>query len=69
MKKTFKRELAVILLLWLAYIVETKDVAIIEILVWPVFTYVGAAFGFDAFGKLQQSRDKSTDGGRSEYSR
>lgn len=62
MGKTFKREIAVALLLWLAYIVEVKDVEIIQILVWPVFTYVGAAFGLDAFGKLQQSRDKSVDG-------
>lgn len=67
MKKTFKRELAVALLVWLVYIVETKDVQIIEVLAWPIFSYVGAAFGFDSYSKLQQSL-KSSDRGRSERS-
>lgn len=65
--KTFKRELAVLLLVWLVYIVETKDVQIIEVLAWPIFSYVGAAFGFDAYGKLQQSL-KSSDRWRTERS-
>ena len=50
-KRTFKREVAVALLVWLVYIVETKDVQIIEVLAWPIFSYVGAAFGFDSWGK------------------
>jgi hypothetical protein len=49
--KTYKRESAVILLVWLAYVVEVKDVTIVEVLVWPVFAFVGAAFGFDAYAK------------------
>ena len=48
MKKTFKREIAVALLLWLVYIVEVKDDTIIEILVWPIFAFVTAAFGLVA---------------------
>lgn len=55
-QKTFKREVAVILLLWFFYVVEVKDDKIIEILVWPVFTFVTAAFGLDQYSKL---RDKS----------
>ena len=47
--KTYKRELAVLLILWLVYIVEVKDVQIIEILVWPVFSFAAAAFGFDQY--------------------
>ncbi len=43
--KTWKRELAVVLLLWFAYLVETKDEHLIEILVWPVFTYSAISFG------------------------
>ena len=62
MRKTFKRELAVILLVWLIYIVETKDASIIEILVWPVFTFVTAAFGLDQYSKLQQRGIQSSDG-------
>lgn len=50
-EKTWKRELAVVLLLWLMYVVETKDASTIEILVWPVFTFAALAFGMDWFGK------------------
>ena len=65
--KTYKRELAVLLILWLVYIVEVKDVAIIEILVWPVFSFAAAAFGFDQYSKLQQAT-KSPHRGRTERS-
>jgi hypothetical protein len=54
MKKTFKRELAVALLIWFVYIVEVKDETIIEVLVWPVFKFVTAAFGLDQYSKLQR---------------
>ena len=59
MSKTYKRELAVVLLLWFAYIVEAKEVGLIEILVWPVFTYSALAFGLDWFNKsggMQQAK-------------
>ena len=52
-QKTFKREVAVILLLWFFYVVEVKDDKIIEILVWPVFTFVTAAFGIHQYSKLR----------------
>lgn len=61
-KKTYKRELAIALLIWLAYVVEVKDVAIVEVLVWPIFAFVGAAFGFDAYSKqLWDKSSKSAD--------
>ena len=60
--KTLKRELAVILIVWLIYIVETKDVSTIEVLVWPIFTFVTAAFGLDQYSKLQQRGARSSDG-------
>ena len=66
MSKTYKRELAVVLLLWLMYVTEFKDVSLVEVLVWPVFTFVMAAFGFDQYAKLQQTTPKSTDRGRSQ---
>ena len=66
--KTFKRELAIALILWLVYIVEVKDVQIIEILVWPIFSYVTAAFGLDAYGKLQQRPTKPPYGRGTERS-
>lgn len=49
--KTYKREIAVALLVWLAYVVEMKDANIVEVLVWPVFTFVALAFGLDWWGK------------------
>lgn len=66
--KTYKRELAVILLLWLMYVVEVKDAIIVEILVWPVFSFAAAAFGFDQYAKLQQRSTKPSDGGRASNS-
>lgn len=66
--KTFKRELAVVLLLWLVYLVETKEIDIVEILVWPVFSFITAAFGFDAYGKLQQGASKPSYRWRSQRS-
>lgn len=60
--KTYKREFAVLMIVWLIYIVETKDVTIIETLVWPVFTFVTAAFGLDQYSKLQQ-RPSGPNGG------
>lgn len=66
--KTFKRELAIALIVWLVYIVEVKDVQIIEILVWPIFSYVTAAFGLDAYGKLRQGSTKPSHGRGTERS-
>jgi len=50
-KKTFKREVAILLFIFLAYVVETKDVEIVEALVWPTFTFAALAYGMDWFGK------------------
>jgi hypothetical protein len=66
--KTFKRELAVVLLLWLMYVVETKDASTIEILVWPVFTFAALSFGLQWFGNnsngLRDDTFISSDRGR-----
>lgn len=61
-EKTYKRELAIILLVWFIYLVETKDINIVEVTIWPVFSFVTAAFGFDAYGKLQQGSTKPSHG-------
>lgn len=67
--KTYKREVAVALLLWLAYVVEVKEANLVEILVWPIFSFVAAAFGFDQYAKLQQAGSlKSSDRGRTQRS-
>lgn len=49
--KTFKRELSVCLLIWLVYLMETKDVELIELVVWPIFTFAGLSFGLEFYGK------------------
>ena len=70
-KKTYKRELAVVLVVWLAYVVETKDAEIIGMLVWPVFTYMALAFGVDWFGKsggLRQTPSGPVNRGRPQRS-
>lgn len=63
-KKTYKRELAVVLLVWFAYIVEVKEPQVVQILVWPVFAFAAASFGFDQFSKLREGTFKSSNGGR-----
>lgn len=67
-KKTYKREVAVALLIWLAYVVEVKDATIVEVLVWPIFAFVALSFGLDWFNKsgslMQQSSNEAPDGGR-----
>ena len=66
--KTYKRELAVALLIWLMYVTEFKDASLVEVLVWPIFTYVMAAFGFDQYAKLQQPPSQTPNGRGTERS-
>ena len=69
-KRTFKREVAVGLLIFLGYVIETKGSEIVELLVWPTFTFVGLAFGLD-WGHKQLYSDrvpKGWDERSSEYS-
>jgi hypothetical protein len=50
-QKTYKRELACVLLIWLGYIVETKDAEVLSLVVWPIFTLTAGAFGIDWYAK------------------
>lgn len=47
MAKTFKREVAIAILLYLFYLGIYGDPIIVEAVVWPFMLYVGAAFGMD----------------------
>ena len=58
MKKTYKREVAIGLLVFLGYVVETKGTEIVELLVWPTYTFAGLAFGLD-WGHKQLQPDRS----------
>jgi hypothetical protein len=59
--KTYKREVAIGLLIFLGYVVETKGEEIVELLVWPTFTFAGLAFGLD-WGHKQLQPTGSTLG-------
>lgn len=44
-KKSWKRESAVALFLWLGYLVETKEPELVQILAFPIFTFGALSFG------------------------
>lgn len=54
--KTYKREMALILFLGLAYVVFTGDIAMVKVLVWPVFAFGMGAFGLDGYAKQIQDQ-------------
>ena len=45
--KTWKRETAVVCLLYLFYLGMFGRIEVVEILAWPVFLFAGAAYGMD----------------------
>lgn len=45
--KTGKREVAVVLLLFLMWQSHLQNLELVETLVWPFMLYVGAAFGME----------------------
>jgi hypothetical protein len=50
-QKTYKREVAALMLLGLGALVYFGDVAMVEIMVWPIVGFAAAAFGLDAVAK------------------
>ena len=44
-KKTYKREVAFLLFVWLVYLVETKEPELVRILTFPIFTFGALSFG------------------------
>jgi hypothetical protein len=63
-KKSYKREVAVALLVGFSYVVYTGNIEMVGVIVWPVFAYVMAAFGMDSYAKQVQNNTGSyrTDG-------
>lgn len=72
--KTYKREIAALLLVWLIYLVETKPVEVIEVVVFPIFTFSALAFGLQWYspngGLLGSTRPSNRRGSErsSQYS-
>ena len=58
-EKTYKRELAFLLFVWLVYLVETKEPELVQILAFPIFTFGALSFGLQWYapngGLLRQS--------------
>lgn len=52
-KKTYKREVAAILLAGLGYLVFMDNVEMVNVLVWPFVGFAAGAFGLDAFKQLR----------------
>lgn len=60
-QKTWKRETAWALLLFLGWvIIGEQDAEMAKVLVWPTFTFAGLAFGLDWNSKQLRS-DKSLE--------
>lgn len=51
--KTYKREVAFLLLLGLAYVVYTDNLEMVNAIIWPVMGFAAAAFGLDAVKQLR----------------
>lgn len=71
--KTYSREIAICLFLWLGYLThDPVNIEMVKVLVWPIFTFNLFAFGFKqpAVGDfMQQPRSsRSTNGFRDERS-
>jgi ribosomal protein S19 len=49
--KTWKREVAVLLLIGLGYVVYIGDHEMAGIIVWPIMGFAAGAFGLDSFSK------------------
>lgn len=45
--KTWKRETAILVLLWVIYVSIHGSVQALSIIVWPAFLFIGAAFGME----------------------
>ena len=46
-KKTYKRETAWVLILWCIYLSIFGNIAALQVVVWPSFLFLGAAYGMD----------------------
>ena len=60
MAKTFKRELAIVIVLFLFYLCIFGSPAIVEVVVWPFMLYVGAAFGMEWAGSQLNEVSKNS---------
>lgn len=67
-RKTFKREVSVLLIGLLGFTVFAQDVEMAKAIVWPIMTFAGLAFGLDWNGK-QNTNSADADDEPSELQR
>lgn len=63
--KTFKREVAVVMLIFLGWVVSKEDVAMVEVLAWPIISFTAIAFGLEwgsKNGSVVFNRKETSDG-------
>jgi len=62
-KRTYKRELALVVFLWVVYlsIFGTESLGIV---VYPAFAYIGLAMGLDWWGKAGSTKGRGEGEGR-----
>ena len=66
MAKTYKREVAIVVLLYLFYLGLYGNPEVVAVMVWPFMLYVGAAFGMDwARSQLSETDKYNLLGGSS----
>ena len=63
-KKTYKRETAWLILLWVVYLSIWGNINALTIVVYPAFGFILAAFGFDWYGKQLLGNPKFPNGRR-----
>lgn len=54
--RTYKREVACVLLVGLSGVVFLGDIEMVKVLVWPVVGFAAAAFGLDAVGSQWKAK-------------
>ena len=55
--KTYKREVATLLLMFFCFVVYMGNIGMVQVIVWPIFAFAMAAFGLDGYAK--QIKDNS----------
>jgi len=58
--KTYKREVALFLLIFFCYVVYVGNIGMVEVIVWPIFAFAMAAFGLDGYAKQIRPSDSGT---------
>lgn len=66
MTKTYKRETAWALIIWAIYISVFGSVEALTVMIWPVFLFVGAAYGMDWASKQTDIVKKAEERTKSE---